>query len=1037
MSVWWQALKSSRQCAAEARVGHCMMRLFIINLVCILGAWAQNLGGEALGKESKVHVHGIQLRAVVTACDKGYFESAENLVASVQLYEPGMPIFVYDLGLTANQRQIVSSWTGVSLIAIDWTTLPAHMMQLKHCAWKPAVIKDAVERVDSVLYLDAGLELRWDLEPIKADMEEIGYWLILDKQNLEKFVHPSQYDALGVERGAFRNDVGLAAGMIGFSKLSRAWTTLFLPWHNCCMNPLCISPEGSSLSNHRYDQSALSILLYKRMHEEEVYRVVVSERFWASNSTLGGIGTRLDCPTTRIKGLVFYCRRKNLPKPFSPLILYKDTVESSANLWSRIRSRFWASPYGLAYSQTLSHAEMQQALVELSFVDGAFMPQPHPSHGPDNILQNYVLKFAERLASSLSLGPRPNQIRTSARLINLIRRLTAGNGIEEKKKEMNGVGSTTDLPNRYYEVVTSTLEVEPNSVVNLIASLQTRSPAHSKISVVVAGNAIPPPLVGICNVTFLLQPDLVGIQVSHQQSHIGAKMRTNHNEVPGSLLSALLALSTALKSTKCALWLHPSLEAQASMQDLMHFVSGQISPVLFSTDEEDSAPLRCSVAGSEVPFTASKQIFAACKGTSFGKFIRNISDCWERPDCASSLIGDRLERSVCEIWQDHTSALARQQARIGSVIASRPRLFGESAARRALFVVRTGRPPYHRARICSHRARAETKKLGELGQVENNNTRPVCVIFVHLTLNLGDDIQTVAAQQAVQKFTQSPCLLFRDRLRDYQDNEPTVVLFNGWFAHLSSIPPLGEWPPPDNLLAIPVSVHLSHSLRSRLATHWADVAWFKERQPIGCRDWGTWEALTRAGIDAFFTGCLTTTFPRKGIGGDNPSHPYAVAVDFDSDGLPVKTVGDVKLQWYNMTHTLSQENMLQSPQTRLDRASLYIEHLGQANQVWTTRLHAYLPSRAMGVHVVTDFSNAADPARFRGLDNITDETMCAMRERLRSIIHAAVPVFTKVLPGDQDSNQLRRRLYKKWETIAREIYPPEAFDGSSRKTSRV
>ena len=444
MSVWWQALKSSRQCAAEARVGHCMMRLFIINLVCILGAWAQNLGGEALGKESKVHVHGIQLRAVVTACDKGYFESAENLVASVQLYEPGMPIFVYDLGLTANQRQIVSSWTGVSLIAIDWTTLPAHMMQLKHCAWKPAVIKDAVERVDSVLYLDAGLELRWDLEPIKADMEEIGYWLILDKQNLEKFVHPSQYDALGVERGAFRNDVGLAAGMIGFSKLSRAWTTLFLPWHNCCMNPLCISPEGSSLSNHRYDQSALSILLYKRMHEEEVYRVVVSERFWASNSTLGGIGTRLDCPTTRIKGLVFYCRRKTLPKPFSPLILYKDTVESSANLWSRIRSRFWASPYGLAYSQTLSHAEMQQALVELSFVDGAFMPQPHPSHGPDNILQNYVLKFAERLASSLSLGPRPNQIRTSARLINLIRRLTAGNGIEEKKKEMNGVGSTTD-----------------------------------------------------------------------------------------------------------------------------------------------------------------------------------------------------------------------------------------------------------------------------------------------------------------------------------------------------------------------------------------------------------------------------------------------------------------------------------------------------------------------------------------------------------------------------------------------------------------
>ena len=242
---------------------------------------------------------------------------------------------------------------------------------------------------------------------------------------------------------------------------------------------------------------------------------------------------------------------------------------------------------------------------------------------------------------------------------------------------------------------------------------------------------------------------------------------------------------------------------------------------------------------------------------------------------------------------------------------------------------------------------------------------------------------------------------------------------------------------PDNLLAIPVSVHLSQSLRSRLSTHWADVAWFKEREPIGCRDWGTWEALTSAGIDAFFTGCLTTTFQRRGISDDILSHPYALAVDFDSESLPVKKVGHVKLQWYNITHTLTKENIFQTPQTRLDRASQYLELLSQANLVWTTRLHAYLPSRAMGVPVVTNFSNAADSARFQGLDGITDNAMGAMRERLQSIINTAVPVFTNIIPGDRDLNQLRRRLYKKWKTIARQIYPPEAFDGSSRKASAM
>ena len=471
------------------------------------------------------------------------------------------------------------------------------------------------------------------------------------------------------------------------------------------------------------------------------------------------------------------------------------------------------------------------------------------------------------------------------------------------------------------------------------------------------------------------------------------------------------------------------------MHDLMNFLSGQTSPGLLSADVEDSEPLQCIVRGSEIPFAASKQIVAVCKDTAFGNMIQNISKCWERPDCASSLNEDRLERVLCKMWQDQISAVKNQQASMGSVIASRPRIFESNVPIRTLFLVRTGNPPYRRARTCSYPATDQQKTSNELGQVVQNGTRPICVIFVHVTSNLGDDIQTVAAAEVLLKFTQKPCLLFRDRLRDYEDSEPTVVLFNGWFAHLSTIPPLGEWPPPDNLLAIPVSVHLSQNLRSRLSTHQADVAWFKEREPIGTRDWGTWEAMTSAGIDAFFTGCLTTTFQRRGRGNDNLSHPYAMSVDFDRESLPVEKVGDVKLQWYNMTHTLMEENIFQNHQTRLQRAQQYITHLSMANLVWTTRLHAYLPSRAMGVPVVTDFAKAADLARFQGLDGITDNALAVMRARLQSIIYTAVPLFTSITPGDSDLSQLRKRLYKKWKTIAREIYPPEAFDGSARKAS--
>jgi hypothetical protein len=41
---------------------------------------------------------------IVTACSAGFFDRLQNLVGSVQLYEPHARIAVYDIGLTASQR---------------------------------------------------------------------------------------------------------------------------------------------------------------------------------------------------------------------------------------------------------------------------------------------------------------------------------------------------------------------------------------------------------------------------------------------------------------------------------------------------------------------------------------------------------------------------------------------------------------------------------------------------------------------------------------------------------------------------------------------------------------------------------------------------------------------------------------------------------------------------------------------------------------------------------------------------------------------
>jgi hypothetical protein len=408
-----------------------MWLLLTVNFLCDSGLTIAGDVDIVTVEEEREDMRGFGLKTVVTACDEGYFESVENLVASIQVYEPDMEIFVYDLGLTADQRDTVSSWAGVSLISIDWTQFPSHVVHRKIYAWKSAVIKDAVERVGSVVWLDAGIELRWDLAELMMnfDMGESGHWLILDKAILQNFVHPKQYDALGLERGVFDNQFSLAAGMIAASNVSRAWTTLFLPWHQCSMNLECISPEGSNSTNHRWDQSALSLLLYKNIREGEVYRVMVSKMFWLSRSMLHtNARDALDSPRTKMVGTVFYCRRKRFPKPFSSLgVRFKH--DNSSTTWSRVRPRFWGRPYGIYSSLRLSSEDFQRALVELSFVEGAFMLRPHPSHAPDNVFIDFVLTFLSQLAVTLQQEApwHPDhchqRLELGARIDGLIRRL--------------------------------------------------------------------------------------------------------------------------------------------------------------------------------------------------------------------------------------------------------------------------------------------------------------------------------------------------------------------------------------------------------------------------------------------------------------------------------------------------------------------------------------------------------------------------------------------------------------------------------------
>src|SRR5215467_1379768 len=153
-------------------------------------------------------------------------------------------------------------------------------------------------------------------------------------------------------------------------------------------------------------------------------------------------------------------------------------------------------------------------------------------------------------------------------------------------------------------------------------------------------------------------------------------------------------------------------------------------------------------------------------------------------------------------------------------------------------------------------------------------------LFRYSTTNLGDEIQSIAARQFLPSVD---LLVERDRpnVLPAGAEGPYRIVFNGWHTHAPE-----NWPPSPALVPLLVSVHITGEMpslnKSRLRP--ADVLlqgrnleFLKSREPVGARDLWTRDLLRKAGVDAYFSGCMTLTL---GSGAERPRRDYVCAVGF-------------------------------------------------------------------------------------------------------------------------------------------------------------
>lgn len=251
--------------------------------------------------------------------------------------------------------------------------------------------------------------------------------------------------------------------------------------------------------------------------------------------------------------------------------------------------------------------------------------------------------------------------------------------------------------------------------------------------------------------------------------------------------------------------------------------------------------------------------------------------------------------------------------------------------------------------------------------------------------NLGDNIQSLAAYQylphcdywidrdknTIECFSRKAFIYdeCKESMEDYTE-QPIQCIYNSWWDGSYAV-----WPPNKRIDPLLISMHVNEEPKAS-SYDWLQkyihddlkssgnqiftstftekhslfaskhLPWWKSHGPLGCRDYTTVTKAKDAGIDAYYSSCLTLTLPTL----TRPTHPKDVVIadaDLQSPTLFSYYVKESMLR--NATYT---RHALTKTCTHMEKQVLAQELLktySQAALVITSRLHAALPCLAMGV----------------------------------------------------------------------------------------
>ena len=211
-----------------------------------------------------------------------------------------MMVRAYDLGLHPYEREeLERKFSRYLLPKFDYAAHPPHVNISKgvgQYAWKPIIVwQTLLETAGPVCWMDAGNVLTERLDTIRGMLRRRGFFSVTSRGMLTEWTHPAMLAYFGLTADSAAGKRNLSGACVAFHPRSLEALRLARRWRNGALIKKCIAPPGSNRSNHRQDQSLLTVLAHRHgfgdaivqdRHREFVHRQDIDQDWRARLAAL-------------------------------------------------------------------------------------------------------------------------------------------------------------------------------------------------------------------------------------------------------------------------------------------------------------------------------------------------------------------------------------------------------------------------------------------------------------------------------------------------------------------------------------------------------------------------------------------------------------------------------------------------------------------------------------------------------------------------------------------------------------------------------